>query len=198
MGNANMNPTSTYILISGGKFTFKCPICQSTIIVSIQNVDAIIGINVICLSCKNVIHVPGGYKTWPKPSGLKITGGVQVPISNYVDWFFSHPLVVSLKKSNKMDLLYDYGLWGFCPSCYYQYSATVLSYTFPVFHMSKPSEGFVLLTSRPDSENVVSSLKSGHCPKCSNTNLIVIVAEIPSYVQNIFFKKTRQHTDIRL
>ena len=180
---AAMNPTCTDYFISEGNIVFKCPTCQSAVFASIPQIDPIIGVNVVCTACGNISHVAGGYRTWPKLPDSKITGGVQVPISRYVDWFFSHPLVASLKKENQLDILYDYGLWGFCPGCHYQYASTVLAYTFPVLQMSSPSAGLVLNTSKPNSARDTIALHEGHCPSCKSAYLIIIIADIPKYVR---------------
>ena len=183
MPNNAINPASTDSFIRGGQLAFKCPTCPSAVFIGLSTIDPVIGVNVVCPGCGNTAHVPGSYRTRPNVAGLSITGGVEVSIAEYVDWFLSHPLVVTLKKAGQVDLLCDYGLWGFCPKCNYQYTSTVLAYNLPFLQMAHDADGFVLRTSTSNSYTETTALQSGHCPSCGHKSLIVIIADIPDYVR---------------
>jgi hypothetical protein len=174
-----VNPSSTEVFFRAGELTFKCPTCPSAVFVTRQQIDPVIGINVVCPGCRNVSHVPGGYKTEPNPIGLKITAGVQVPIARFADWYFEHPLISSLVKSGQSDLLNEYGLWGFCAGCYHQFPATTLG----MLPVAQRAGGFVFTARTPDSAKDMDSLRAGHCSSCTNKNLIVVVTDIPDYVR---------------
>jgi len=175
-----VNPFSTEAAFEAEDLVFKCPTCHATMRVALTMIKQITGVNVICDKCKNVAHVPGGYKTNPKPVGLKITGSVRVAIAKFGDWYYSHPVINSLIKARQSDLLSDYGLWGFCGGCYHEYQRTVL-YILPFV---QGSGGVSFGARTPESAKDFNSLASGHCPSCGNDSLIVIVAEIPDYVRS--------------
>jgi hypothetical protein len=158
---------------------FKCPTCPNAIQVALSEIKPIIGVNVLCQNCRNVAHVPSGYRTTPNPEGLKITGSVQVSIAKFGDWYFSHQLIESLIKTGQSDLLADYGLYGFCAKCYHQYQNTVLVY----LPIAQRSGSFLFSTKTPESANDMNALRSGHCPSCGHDSLLVIATEIPDYVR---------------
>ena len=94
---ASANPFTNDVVIKSGMLLFKCPTCPSNINVPLQNIDPIVGISVLCSNCKNIIHVPGMYKTEPKPAGMRI-GEVfefQLPIFpiGTTNIHISHPLL---------------------------------------------------------------------------------------------------------
>lgn len=184
------NPFSIDALFEAGELVFKCPTCPHAISVALDQIDQIIGANVVCSDCKNVAHVPGAYRTDPKPVGLKITGGVSVTINKFGDWYFSHPLIDSLIKAGQADFLYDYGLWAYCAGCYHQYPATVLTF----LPIAQRSGGLVFTAQTPESAKDMESLISGHCPSCGNNSLIVIVADIPNYVRSAIIAKRQKRT----
>lgn len=62
-----INPFSTDAVFEAGKLEFKCPICQGAMRIALSEIKPIIGIHLLCESCKNVAHVPGGYRTTPTP-----------------------------------------------------------------------------------------------------------------------------------
>jgi hypothetical protein len=182
---ATVNPFTTDVVIKSGILLFKCPTCPNTTSVTLQQIDPIIGVSVACSSCKNISHVPGIYKTEPKPPGMKITGSVRVPIAKFADLYFEHPLIQSLINSGQSDLLFDYGLWAFCGACYHQFPATVLW----AFSMAHRTGGFVFNARTPDSAIDMNALRDGHCSHCQHKNLIVVVTEIPDYVRNVIMSK---------
>jgi hypothetical protein len=186
------NPVSEDVHIKDESLSFQCPTCMSTLSVGLMNIDPIIGVFVDCSVCKNTSHVPGGFRTQSNQSGLSITGGALVPIGEFTEWFSAHPVVVSLKKNGKRDLLYDYGLWAFCPKCGYRYSPTVLAYSFPFMKLSQSTAGFVLNTSSSGSGKEANSLLAGHCPRCSHKTLNAIIEEIPENVRAVIAENRHQ------
>lgn len=192
---ASANPFTADVVIKSGTLLFKCPTCPNNISVSLQNIDPIAGISVLCSSCKNIIHVPGIYKTEPKPAGMRITGGIRVPIAKFSDWYYEHPYIVSLINNKQSDLLFDYGLWAFCNTCHHQYSSTVLNYfaMAQATYFSDPNstDNFAFPAQTPESANDMAALRSGHCSHCQDKNLFVIVTEIPDYVRAIIASKRK-------
>jgi len=192
---ASANPFTNDVVIKSGMLLFKCPTCPSNINVPLQNIDPIVGISVLCSNCKNISHVPGMYKTEPKPAGMRITGGIRVPIANFSDWYYEHPYIASLIKDRQSDLLFDYGLWAFCNTCHHQYASTVLNYfaMAQVTYFSNPNfkGDFVFNAQSPESASDMDALRSGHCSHCQDKNLIVIVTEIPDYISTIITSKRK-------
>lgn len=189
------NPFTADAVIKSGTLLFKCPTCTNTISVTLQRIDPIVGVSVLCSSCKNISHVPGMYKTEPKPAGMRITGGVRVPIAKFSDWYYEHPYIASLIKNRQSDLLFDYGLWAFCNTCHHQYSSTVLnSFAMAqVTYFSDPNftGNFVFNAQTPESANDMVALRSGYCSHCQDKNLVAIVAEIPDFVETIITSKRK-------
>ncbi len=182
--NAAGNPFTTRAVSKAGKLLFKCPTCPNTISVTMQQIDPIVGVNIVCSSCKKVCHVPGGYKSGPNPQGLRITGSVRVPIIKFYDWYFEHPFIISLIKSGQSELLNDYGLWASCGVCYHPFLPTVIN----AFAMTRRSYSLFFNARTSDSARDMEALRNGHCSQCPNNNLNVIVAEIPDYVRNTIIK----------
>lgn len=197
--NITINPFTVNVMLKDGELLFKCPTCPDTIdivgkpfanpykiVVNLQQIDPIIGINVVCSDCKNVFHVPGAYKTNPKPPGMRITGGIRVPITKFSDWYYENQLIVALIENGRSDLLNDYGLWAFCGACLHQFSATILNSLAPSMSMAQRGAGsFVFMANIPSSVTDWDALRAGHCSQCEHEDLIVIAAEIPDYVRNV-------------
>jgi hypothetical protein len=189
---ANTNPFTTDVAIKSGTLLFKCPTCPNTISVTLQQIDPIVGISVLCSSCKNISHIPGIYKTDPKPAGMRITGGIRVPIAEFSDWYYKHPLITSLVEKGQSDLLNDYGVWAFCSACYHQYPSTILtSLAISQSMAQRGAGGFMLMANTPDSKKDMNALGAGHCSHCNQTFLIVIATEIPDYVRSVIKSKMK-------
>jgi hypothetical protein len=181
VATAGSNPFTSKAAVRGGTIFFKCPTCPNSLSTSLQQIDPIIGVNVACQSCKNISHVPGAYKTKANPPGMRITGGVRVPVSQFADWYFRNPIIEGLIKSGQTDLLNNHGLWAFCSTCYHQFPATVLCY----FAIASRAGGLMFNARTPDSARDMEALRAGHCSQCQNTNLIVVATEIPDYVREV-------------
>jgi hypothetical protein len=181
---AGENPFTAKGVQKAGAFFFKCPTCTNTLRASIHQINPINGINVACQGCKNISHVPGAFKNKTNPSGIRITGGVRVPVSQFSEWYFRHPFIEGLIKSGRSDLLYNYGLWVFCSTCYHQFPATMLG----SFVIAARAGGLIFNARTPDSAKDMEALRAGHCSQCQNTNLIVIAAEIPDYVRDAIIR----------
>jgi len=184
---ASANPSTTDVVIKSGTLLFKCPTCPSNISVPLQNIDPIVGISVLCSSCKYISHVPGIYKTESTPPNTRITGSIRVPIAKLWDWYYEHPFIISLIKNSQATLLYDYGLWAFCGACYHQFPTTVLI----SFIMSHRANEITFFAQTPDSAGDMNALRNGHCSHCQHKELIVVVSEIPDYVRNIITSKRK-------
>jgi phage FluMu protein Com len=184
---AGENPFTGSGVQKTGSLIFKCPTCSNMLSASLIQIDPIIGIHVACPQCKNISHVPGAYKAKANPTGMRITGGVRVAVSQFGEWYFGHPLIQGLIKSGQSDLLYNHGLWAFCGACYHQFPATVLC----SFAIACRASGFVFNARTPESARDMEALRAGHCPQCRNSNLIAIATEIPGYVRNAIAKTNR-------
>jgi len=184
--DANVNPFTADVAIQSETLVFKCPTCPNPIRAPLQNIDPIVGLSVLCPSCKNVSHVPGIYKTELKPTDTRITGSVRVPIANLWDWYYEHPYIVSLIKSGQASLLYDYGFWAYCGACYHEFHATVLI-SF-IITMRRPTTFFA---KTPDSARDYNALRDGQCAHCQHKDILVIVSEIPDYVRNVIASRTK-------
>jgi len=189
---AGVNPFTTDVIIKSGTLLFKCPTCTSAVSVTLQQIDPIIGVSVLCSSCKNISHVPGIYKTESKPAGMRITGSVRVPVGKFSDLYYEHPLIKSLIESHQSDFLNDYGLWAFCSACYHQYPSTVLTSLAMYQPMAqRGAGGLTFMANTSASAQDMNALLAGHCSQCTNKNLIVVVSEIPEYVSNVISSKRK-------
>jgi hypothetical protein len=191
------NPFPADPVLKAGKLLFKCPTCPDTVSVMQHKIDPIIGVNVACSGCKNISHVPGGFDSEPRAPGMRITGGVRVPIARFSDWYYENPLIASLIQTGQSDLLNDHGLWAFCGACYHQYPATVLTSLVIAQSMAQRGAGGFMFTARtPGSAKDMDALRSGHCSHCRHKELIVIATEIPDNVRNGIPKSKNDATTI--
>jgi hypothetical protein len=155
-----------------------------------SKIDPVIGINVVCSNCKNISHIPGAFGRGTLPPNLKITGGVIVPIREFGDWYFHHPVAKSLMNKESTEFLYEYGLWGSCGKCFRQYEKTVL-YVFPAYQDMNP-EQITFMANSAESADDFRALMSGKCPSCGYDKMICIMTDIPGYVQEAIKAKKEQ------
>lgn len=59
---AKETPCTTGVIQKAGLLEFKCPTCPGLVSVSVDQIDPLIGTNVVCPACKGVTHVPGSFK----------------------------------------------------------------------------------------------------------------------------------------
>ena len=187
IATVTLNPFTTDAAFGEGTLLFRCPNCLSAVSVALQEIDPIVGANVVCRSCKDISHVPGAYKAGPQPPSMRITASVRVPMARFADWYYEHPYIKSLIQSGQSDLLFDYGLWAFCGACYHPFPATVLNYL-PVAS-GVGSSALVFNARTPESARDMDALLAGHCPRCLHQNLVVIVCEIPDYIRSLIKSK---------
>jgi hypothetical protein len=175
------NPTSCQVIRFGSGTSdsgvlFLCPAC----LMPSEKLDAritdVTGGLVICDRCGNVSHVPAAYKTQADGPGLAVHGGVRVPIADFGDWMLHHP---SFRHADA-EINGNYGLWGLCADCHYQYESTVLAMMLPLFDGAD-----VLLTVRSaKSGQDTAALSKRQCPRCGKSDLIAIMVDIPPYVRD--------------
>lgn len=176
-----VNPVSTKASISNGELSFLCPTCQlSTAPDKCSDVDPIIGHNYKCFHCSGVSHVPGAFNSSSIPTDAKITGGVLVPIIQYSEYCYSHPIFRSYVETQKSDLFDNYGLWAYCAKCYHIYNRPVLN-SFITMQSIGP-KSFTFLAKTDQSAKDMEALSSGRCPSCSHDTLIAVITDVPDYV----------------
>ena len=175
----------------GDMLRFLCPTCRNPVLVERSKIEQVAGINVMCPECKNISHVPGAFRTGKLPTDLKITGGVIVPIKEFGEWYFDHPIVNSLINKGQHEFLYEYGLYGFCSKCFHQYGSTIL-FMLPCEQDMK-SQYTVFMAKTAESGEDLKSLLSGKCPSCGHDKMISIVTNIPIYVQEAIRVKKGKH-----
>jgi hypothetical protein len=108
-----------------------------------------------------------------------------VPISQFGEWYFNHPIFCSLLKTKDVDLLPQYGLWAFCAKCYHAYKSTILD-ELPMLQTMRKHGGSLFFTAKSEESAIdLRSLASGHCPSCGHENLIAIMTDIPAYVREV-------------
>ena len=142
--SADVNPTSTDILIQYPLMQYSCPICSSKNMVKFSDFKPIVGLNAVCSGCKNICHIPSGYSQNIQNDILSVTGCVKVPISQFVTWYANHRLV---KQGDDKYHSEGYGLWAFCSKCYHAYSIWAIT-TFPA---AQSAEGFFGSAANPQS-----------------------------------------------
>lgn len=158
---------------------YKCPTCPIYVSLSLNEIDPIVGVNVNCQGCKNIVHIPGGFKLGSEIAKLRITGGVLVPINRFSDWYNDHPLVDLLTKDCKLEILPHYGLFTFCANCHHPYQPTVLA-ILPIAQ----NIGVTIFNPRTsDAAKDFDALSAGNCPVCGDKTLLAILADVPNYVR---------------
>ena len=148
--------------------------------------DPVLGGDFSCQSCGSISHVPPGFFTKHETHGLKITAGVLVPISDFSDWYYSHPIIRSILKDHDEGLLnlYEYyGLSAYCAKCEYRYKNSSL-YGLPMAQSTQKHGGqFINWGSSEKSAKDMNALISGSCPSCGSEMLMAIMTEIPDDVR---------------
>jgi hypothetical protein len=180
--------------LEGKTLRYLCPTCMLPVRVQRSKIDPIVGTNVICSNCKNISHIPGAFGTGTLPSNLKITGGVIVPIKDFSEWYFHHPIVNSLIITRSTDLLCQYGLWGTCAKCSHQYRRTVL-YLLPAVQDPFDPSKTTLIAKSAESADDFRALTSGKCPSCGYDKMICIITDIPEYVRETIKTKKEQRME---
>ncbi len=155
---------------------FLCPTCSSQNTALDSQIHDVTGVLVKCAHCGNVSHVPSAYKAKGDMSGLSVHGGVRVPIAEFGDWMFGHPLF----STADAEIYGSYGLWGLCAGCHHRYASTVLV-MFPA--MEQFRETAFGAKSKESAEDL-KALSERHCPNCRDANLITILVDIPNYVRD--------------
>lgn len=186
------NPVSQDVSLTfeGKMLRYLCPTCMLPVRVERSKIDLIVGTNVICSNCKNISHIPGAFATGTLPSNLRITGGVIVPIKDFSDWYFHHPIAKSLLSAKSTSLLYEYGLWGTCTKCSHQYQRTVL-HLLSAFQDGDPSK-IMFMAKSAESADDFRALMSGKCPSCGYDKMICIITDVPGYVRETIEAKRRE------
>ncbi|MGD1277141.1 MAG: ankyrin repeat domain-containing protein [Tepidisphaeraceae bacterium] len=186
------NPTSPQVTRfgTGGVslgVRFLCPTCSTPNTALDSQIDDVTGVLVKC-DCGNISHVPAAYKTQADISGLAVHGGVRVPIAEFEEWMFAHPSFLTADGRHvhpDTEFHGNYGLWGFCAGCHYQYASTVLA----IFHSINPDGLFkggsvFLNVHSAKSGQDAEALRKKQCPQCGNPDLIAIMVDIPKYVRD--------------
>jgi hypothetical protein len=155
--------------------------------VSCTSIHRIFGHNFQCSNCSDVCHVPGAFfgpQIENIPDGPKITAGVQIRISQFEEWYYTHPVLKALLRHPDLDteLLQHYGLWGYCAGCHHEYEPSVLKGLPTALESRKYGGSFSFNARSEKSAQDMKALVSGGCLSCANGDLIVILADIPSYV----------------
>ena len=178
------NPETKEVSINDGVLEFLCPICSNTAFGRISDLDPIIGHNYACRECTSVFHVPGIFKTDPNHIDAKITGGVLVRIADYSEYCHNHPVYKSCVMAQKVNYQDSYGLFAFCPICYYIHKSSILSSFINLSISKSKGYGYAFLAKSLKSKQDMDALGSGHCPSpsCDGDSFIAIITNIPDYV----------------
>ncbi|MBI5407374.1 MAG: hypothetical protein HZA18_06745 [Nitrospirae bacterium] len=172
-------------IVPGKRIEFSCPACQTLIGSQNPHYDPILGGDFCCPSCGSISHVPASFFTKANPVGLKITASILVPISEFSDWYYAHPIFRSLIETQDQALsLYEYyGLWAYCAKCYHRYKSSALA-GLPIAQSVQERGGqFLNRASSEKSAKDMNALISGNCPSCSSEILMAIMTDIPDDVR---------------
>jgi len=177
------NPASTFVDIIEDINTtqFSCPTCHSPIFCEHSKIADDVGANVVCGLCGNISHVPSTLKDRNGLSQALVYGCVFVPISEFGEWYDSHPVFETLLHNRESEILHSYGLWAFCAKCKHQYKSSVLA-VFPLF---KATQGGFFNANTQESAKDMKSLMDGHCSSCGDSNLIAVIVDIPQHMREV-------------
>jgi hypothetical protein len=172
-------------VLRAGKVYYKCPACSTVINVPQNQVDPLVGLNVVCPECKLISHLPGAFHAEPVPPAYLIARGVQVHIDGFADWYYDNPAINKILQTAQTELLENYGLWGFCASCRHPFPAALLN-SLAIDQSVAPGGGSgILLSARTaDPGTDMQALRTGHCPQCGHTELVVISCAIPDALRD--------------
>lgn len=143
---------------------------------------------VTCPKCRHEF----AYHAEPKLPNNKICGSVRVPIANFSDLYYEHPIITSLISKGDSDILNDYGLWAFCAKCNYQFPSHLLTTLAINQSMAKRGGGEMLfMANSSQSAKDMNALRAGHCSRCNHKDLIVVVTVIPDRVRTAVQSKKK-------
>lgn len=164
------------------RIVLKCISCHQAQAFQVSQIDERLGGLFKCVACTQRFYIPG----IPRRKfviDIQATAGVRVPINEFNDWYTHHPVYERL--GSESWLLNEHGLWGFCAGCSRQYTTTVLTSFVNYQTMMKiGAKGFVFGANNPASAKDMNALQSGACPDCSHSELVAIMRDIPSNIQD--------------
>ncbi len=168
--------TTNQVKIVLGSAVFPCPSCDSINSVPVADIDPVLGTEVMCLDCQNMLHIPGGYRTKTDLSSLVVTAAIPVAISKFPIFYTNHPIIRDLKSEGITSIIIQYGMWGFCQKCHHAFSPAVL--------INLPTIGEEVDTRAMSIDEMaeMKTMRMGRCPYCSHRILVVIVSNVPPYV----------------
>ena len=166
----------------GTRIELPCPSCNVSIGLEDAKYDDIFGGDFFCPNCRNICHVPGAFFTGSDTRGLCVTAAVPVSMSDFSQWYDSHPLVSSADAECRV--MHDhYGLFVYCKNCLHRYSSAAVL-TWRRAQLTAAAGGTMLFQAASrESRDDFDALNAGGCPLCHSEMLLAIVTTIPDYVR---------------
>lgn len=187
------NPRCNEATLNNQELEFLCPTCENRISLDTKIIDSLLGHHIACNRCSNISHIPSIFKNNVAPKNTYITGGVLVPVKEYRDYCFNHPVHryhVNALESKYFD---DYGFYAFCANCHHRFTTPMLT-TFILQSSSRPHMIFSANTEQSAKE--MEGLSSGFCFSCRSDILVSIITEIPDNVRDkIIELRSEQNLD---
>jgi hypothetical protein len=171
-------PTIKGAAVQKGDLFFTCPACGEVNRLPADAVHPVLGERSLCSSCGTLIHISGFDPFSMRASEIIINSGVPVRLIEFDTWYQNHPVTLALRKRNKQETHIEYGLWVYCIRCHHSFSAALLMNIPPVL------DPRMMLRMGMDKANIreMMAIKSGRCPTCGNTVVMVIITDIPERV----------------
>ncbi len=180
------NPVSKSVIRIFPFVRFLCPTCSTPNNVIINDIPDVSGVLVKCDGCGDVSHVPAAYKTQADVSGLAVHGSIRVPIAEFNDWMLAHPSFLTSDAHVHPDVEFhgNYGLWGICAGCHYQYASTVVAASYA--WGGDLFEGATVMFNAHSEKSALDfeALSKKECPSCGNPDLLAIMVDVPQYVRD--------------
>ncbi|MBU4472151.1 MAG: hypothetical protein L6301_00435 [Desulfobacteraceae bacterium] len=154
---------------------FLCPTCGIPNYCFDDQIVEYMGSMVQCAHCKNISHVPANAHGAETAADFDVYACSFVPITEFSDWLMAHP---SSEGGDPADWS-SYGLWAYCADCAHRYASSVLF----AFSMSSMLRGTIFQANSTESATDIDSLWNGACPRCSGSNLLTLLIDVPENVK---------------
>jgi hypothetical protein len=183
-----VNPVAVNPRPSDSGITFECNDCGGTTHVRRENIyQPHRGVLWNCSWCNSVFYVPPEY-CQNGVANSSIPATMLVPIREFGNWYFAHPVYASLGKNT--EVLNGDGLWCFCAECHHRFASGVLT-SFALYQQMARSgaleiaAGFIFAAQSAHSAEEMKALQAGGCPECGCESLLCLLSDLPPAVRQV-------------
>lgn len=114
----------------------------------------------------------------------RIYGSIRLPIADFSDLYYEHPMITAEVSRGESDLFNDHGLWIFCGKCLHAFPSTLTATLAIHQSMAKRGAGGMFFNANsPASAKDMDGLLKNRCAHCGYNEILILVTEIPEEVR---------------